>query len=324
MMFIIAEIGANHCGHLTRAKMLVEAAKWAGADAVKFQLYDPNEMTIDHDGPGFVLQEGPWKGQKLYDLYRKAATPIEWFPELFEHARKLGITPFSSVFDLPGLALLERLNCTMYKIASFEANDLPLVAAVAATDKPIIVSTGVANHLELERIACGLTPNLTLLHCVSEYPALTIEGNMQRMVKLREQFGVPVGLSDHTITNTLAIMSVALGGTMIEKHLILNHSHVSPDNSFSIDPDEFKTMVLSVRHAHIAMKQDRPNGTYSKLKRSVYAVKDIKKGDVISMNNVRSIRPGHGLDPKLLPEILGQVARVDVPRGTPFALEYVA
>jgi len=322
---IIAEISGNHRGDLKNALKLISAAKSAGADAVKFQTYRPERLTLDLDGPGFVIDGGPWHGRKLFDLYKDAATPWDWHPKLFEYAQSVGIECFSSPFDEEAVALLERLGAPAFKIASFELTDLALIKRAAATRKPLILSTGMASDSEIADAinAASRSKHVTLLHCVSAYPAKAAEANLKRMAALRERFRLPVGLSDHTLGIAVPIAAAALGATMIEKHLTLNRADGGPDASFSLEPGEFRLMAEGVREAYEAMQIARPVEPYRALRRSLYAVRNIAQGARISEEDVRSIRPGHGLAPKHLPELLCRTAKVAIARGTPMSFELV-
>lgn len=331
--FVIAEISGNHNGEIERAFRLVDAAKQAGADAVKFQTYTADTITIDHHGPGFVIEGGLWNGRSLYDLYREAHTPWDWHPALFEHARQIGIIPFSSPFDPTAVDLLESLDAPAYKIASFEIVDIPLIEYAAATGKPLIVSTGMASDGDVsdavEAIGRANAPGPVLLHCVSGYPTPAEEANLPRMARLRASHGVLVGLSDHTLGNAVAVAAAALGAVVIEKHVTLDRAGGGPDAEFSLEPDELAALVRDVRAAHAAMHpvpggspaSEQPNTV---LRRSLYVVADILAGDVLTEDNVRSIRPGHGLAPRLLPHVLGARATANLKRGTPLEHHHVS
>jgi N-acetylneuraminate synthase len=328
--YVIAEMSGNHNGQLERALRLIEAASEAGADAVKLQTYTADTITIDHDGPGFTISGGLWDGRRLHDLYREAHTPWEWHPALFEHARKVGITCFSSPFDPTAVDFLETLGAPAYKIASFELVDTPLIRYAAATGKPLIMSTGMADAAEIgEAMAAaheGSGDHVALLHCVSGYPTPVEEANLARLPALAAQYGCPVGLSDHSVGTEVAVASVALGAIIIEKHFTLARADGGPDAAFSLEPDELALLVKGVRRAHAAL--GRPDYGHASseqtnvmFRRSLYAVQDIAAGEALTAENVRSIRPGHGLPPKHLMEILGRRARKAIPRGTPMAFE---
>lgn len=323
--FVIAEMSANHNGELNTALRIIEAAQKAGADAVKLQTYRPDTITLNCDSEDFCIHGGLWDGRTLYDLYQEAHMPWEWHAPLFEHARKLEITIFSSPFDNSAVDLLEDLNAPAYKIASFEAIDLPLIRYVASTRKPMIISTGMADVEEIEEAvdaACaGGCSELAILHCVSGYPAPAADYNLRTIPDMIRRFRLVLGLSDHTLGNTTAIASVALGASIIEKHFTLDRSGGGPDDSFSLEPDELADLCRGARTAWEAMgKVDygRKSSELANIKfrRSLYAVKNIRAGDVVDAANVKSVRPGYGLPPKDLTRILGRVATRDIPYGT--------
>lgn len=330
--YVIAELSGNHNGDLSRALRLIDAAKAAGADAVKLQTYTADTITIDHDGPGFVIEGGLWAGRKLHELYQEAHTPWEWHPALFEHARKIGIDCFSSPFDPTAIELLEKLGAPAYKIASFEIVDTPLIERAARTGKPLIISTGMAALQEIDEAMAaaksGGASGVTLLHCVSGYPTPVEEANLARIARLSARYDCPVGLSDHTLGVEVAVASVALGAAVIEKHLTLARADGGPDSAFSLEPGELKALIRGARIAFEALgKADYGRAASERgsaaFRRSLYAVKDIAAGEVLTEQNVRSIRPGHGLAPKHLPEILGRRARTKIARGTPMAFDLV-
>lgn len=326
--FIIAEIGANHGGDLKRALYMMEAAKAFGADCVKFQAYEADTITLDHGGPGFRIEDGPWAGHRLYDLYRKCQTPFGWFPKIAEHARHIGVTWFASAFDNTAVDLLVELDAPAIKIASFEIVDLPLIRHAAATGKPIILSTGMASNEEISDANWAIGPrwrhDVAFLHCVSGYPTPAHEANLGR---LREfcSWGYPAGLSDHTTGTDIPIAATALGACLIEKHFTLP-GLVTEDSAFSLEPAEFAQMVRAVRSTWAALQPSRAASEQSSrpLRRSLYAVADIAAGEEFSTTNVRSIRPGHGLPPKEIDRLLGRTATRDVARGTPLASDMVA
>ena len=323
--YIIAEMSANHNGKLETALRIVEEAKKAGADAVKLQTYTADTITLDCDSEEFQIHGGLWDGKTLYQLYQEAHMPWEWHKPLFEHARKLGITIFSSPFDNTAVDLLEDLNAPAYKIASFEAVDLPLIKYVAGTGKPMIISTGMADAEEiLEAIDAareGGCKQLAILHCVSGYPAPAEDYNLRTIPDMIDRFGLVTGLSDHTLDNTTAITSVALGASIIEKHFTLDRSAGGPDDSFSLEPREMTALCQGAKIAWSALgkvdygRKSSEQGNV-KFRRSLYFVKDIKAGDVITEDCVRSVRPGIGLEPKKLAAILGKSVRYNVEMNT--------
>lgn len=330
--YVIAELSANHNGSLeTACKVIDEAAK-AGADAVKLQTYTADTITIKSDKDEFRIKGGLWDGRTLYDLYQQAHTPWEWHETLFAHAKKGGITIFSSPFDPTAADLLAELGAPAFKIASFETIDLPLIRYVAAMGKPMIISTGMANLEEIgEAVQAareGGCEELALLHCVSGYPAPAEDYNLATLADLERRFGVPVGLSDHTLNNVSAIASVALGANIIEKHFTLDRNGGGPDDSFSLEPADLEQLCRDARIAWEAVggvdyglkSSERTNTVF---RRSLYAVQDIPKGTVITHNHVRSIRPGYGLAPKHLYAVIGSVACEDIPRGTAMHWELV-
>ena len=324
--YVIAELSANHNGDITRAFSIMEAARDAGADAVKLQTYTPDTMTIDCDGQEFHVSGGLWDGNTLYGLYEKAATPWEWHPALFAKGRELGLTVFSSAFDETAVDFLEDLEAPAYKIASFEAAHLPLIARAARTGKPVIISTGMANEREIadavETARDGGCEQLMLLHCISGYPTAPEEANLLTINDMGSRFGVAVGWSDHTLGTVVATAAVALGATVIEKHLTLRRSDGGPDSAFSLEPDELAKLVTDARDVWNAVGRINYTRTESErnsltFRRSIFAVADIAEGDVLTSDNVRIIRPGHGLPPKHLPAILGRHASRNITRGTP-------
>lgn len=330
--YVIAELSGNHNGQIERAFRLIDAAKEAGADAVKLQTYTADTITIDHDGPGFTIEGGLWNGRRLHELYQEAHTPWDWHPQLLEYAEKAGISCFSSPFDPTAVDFLDRLGAPAYKIASFELVDTPLIAHAARTGKPLIISTGMATDDEIDDAVVAArqagAQDIALLHCVSGYPTPAEEANLSRIPRLQTLYGCPIGLSDHTLGTEAAIASVALGATIIEKHFTLARADGGPDAAFSLEPQELAVLVKGVRTAHAAIGKAEYGHTASeqpnmKFRRSLYAVADIGAGEVLTPQNVRSIRPGYGLAPKHLPDILGRRARRAIARGTPMTFDLV-
>jgi pseudaminic acid synthase len=322
--YIICELSGNHNGKLERALEMIDAAADTGADAIKIQTYTPDTLTIDHDGPDFQIAGGLWSGRTLYDLYKEAYTPFEWHEALFARARQRNVTLFSTPFDETAADLLEALGAPAYKIASFEAVDLALIAYVARKGKPMIISTGMANLAEIEDAVKTARANgcsgLVLLHCVSAYPAPIEDANILTVPLMADTFGCIVGLSDHTPGSAAAIASVALGGAVIEKHFTLARADGGPDAAFSMEPSEFKALVTDCKNTWRALGRagfDRPPSERSSLtfRRSLYVVADIARGDRFTAENVRSIRPGYGMAPKHLPDVIGRVAARDLKRG---------
>lgn len=330
--YIIAEMSANHNGRIERAFELIEMAKARGADAVKLQTYTADTLTIDHGGADFQIKGGLWDGRTLYELYQEAQTPWEWHGELFAKAKEIGITAFSTPFDRSAVDYLEKLGAPAYKIASFEMTDRALVEYIASTGKPIIMSTGMGNVGEMEE-AVGWAreagcKELALLHCVSGYPTQPSEANLRTMPHLAAMFDVTVGLSDHTLGTGVSVAAVALGASIIEKHVTLARADGGPDSAFSLEPDELERLVKDCRMAWEALgrvdyavsESEAPNLVF---RRSLYAVADIAEGEIISNRNVRSIRPGFGLSPKHLPDLIGKTATRAIARGTPLAWFHV-
>src|SRR5262245_2682732 len=300
--YIIAELSANHRGSLERALTAMEAVKATGADAMKLQTYTPDTMTIDADGPHFLIKGGLWDGRQLYELYQEAHTPWDWHPALFAKGRELGITVFSTPFDETAVDFLEDLGTPAYKIASFEVIDLPLVAYVARKGKPMIISTGMANLGEIGEAVRTARENgcndIVLLHCVSAYPAPIEDANVRTVPHLGEAFDCVSGLSDHTLGSAAAVASIALGGSIIEKHFTLTRSSGGPDSVFSMEPDEFKALVDDCKHAWMALGKISyelagSERTSLVFRRSLYVVADVAAGEILTKSNVRSIRPGY-------------------------------
>ena len=329
-VFIIAELSANHNGSLEIALESVRAAKRAGADCIKLQTYTADTITIDSNTDDFIIKGTIWEGKNLYQLYKEAYTPWEWHKAIFEEAEKQGLICFSSPFDKTSVDFLEELNTPAYKIASFEITDIPLIEYVASKGKPIIISTGIAEieDIELALDACRRMGNnqIALLKCTSSYPAPISEANMIMVKDLAERFNVITGLSDHTIGSTVPVVATCFGAKIIEKHFILDRSIGGPDASFSMNELEFTEMVKSIREAESAIGLIDYNLTDKQIKgrefcRSLYVVKDIQEGELISEENVRSIRPGFGLHPKYLSGIIGSQAVKNYLRGERFNLD---
>lgn len=331
--YVIAEMSANHDGSLDKALAIVEAARAAGADAVKIQTYRPDTITLDCDAPEFVVRGGLWDGRTLFDLYAQAHMPWAWHRPLFDHARKCGITLFSSPFDPTAIDLLEDLGAPAYKIASFEAVDLPLIRYAASTGKPMIISTGMADEDEIgEAIAAardGGCKELAILHCVSGYPAPAADYNLRTLGDMIGRFGCVTGLSDHTLDNTTAIAAVALGASIIEKHFTLDRSGGGPDDSFSLEPADLAALCASARTCWQALgrvdygRKDSEKGNVQ-FRRSLYFVKALKAGEIIPPDAVRSVRPGFGAAPKFLPDVIGRRVTRDVAANTPVRLDTLA
>lgn len=307
---------------------LIDAASEAGADAIKIQTYTPDTITIDHDGAEFQIRGGLWDGQTLYRLYQQAYTPYEWHPALFKRARERGVTLFSSPFDETAVDLLSGLGAPAYKIASFEAIDLPLIARIAREGKPMVISTGMTSLAEIDEAVATArregSGGIILLHCVSSYPAAYEQANLRVIPHLADAFGVVAGLSDHTPGTACAVAAVALGASVIEKHFTLRRADGGPDAAFSLEPDEFKQLVADCRNAWLSLGQidftrteaERGNLVF---RRSLYVVEDIPAGGEFTPRNLRSIRPGYGLAPKHLPQVIGRHAARHLARGRPLA-----
>lgn len=327
--YVIAELSANHNGSLDTALKIISEAKKAGADAVKLQTYTADTITLNCDSEEFQIRGGLWDGKTLYQLYQEAHMPWDWHKPLFEYANSLGITIFSSPFDNTAVDLLEDLNAPAYKIASFEAVDVPLIKYVASTGKPMIISTGMADAEEIQDAINaaheGGCRELAILHCVSGYPAPAEDYNLRTIPDMMERFGLVTGLSDHTLDNTTAIASVVLGASIIEKHFTLDRSGGGPDDSFSLEPPELAALCRDSRTAWSALgeinygRKSSEQGN-AQFRRSLYFVKDLKAGELITADAVRSVRPGFGLPPKMLDDVLGKRVSTDVSRFQPVSL----
>lgn len=323
--YVIAEMSANHNGNLSGALKIIEKAKWAGADAIKIQTYRPDTITLKSDLPDFQINDGNWLGRTLYDLYEWAHTPWEWHRPMFEYARKLGITIFSTPFDNTAVDLLENLNAPAYKIASFEVIDLPLIRYVASTGKPMIISTGMANFEEIQeaidtarQAGCK---DLAVLHCVSGYPAPHADYNLCTITDMIQRLDLVIGLSDHTLDNTTAIASVAMGASIIEKHFTLDRNGGGADDAFSVEPEEMMSLCLAAKMAWAArgkVNYERKSSEVENIKfrRSLYFVADLKAGQIVTADVIRSIRPGYGLAPKYIDIVIGKRLNQDVSFGT--------
>ncbi|MBH2032233.1 MAG: pseudaminic acid synthase [Pseudomonadales bacterium] len=327
--YIIAELSANHNGKLETALKIIEEAKKAGADAIKLQTYTADTITLNCDSEDFHIHGGLWDGKTLYQLYKEAQMPWEWHATLFEHARNQGITIFSSPFDNTAVDLLESLNAPAYKIASFEAVDLPLIKYVASTGKPMIISTGMADAEEIQEAITaaheGGCKDLAVLHCVSGYPAPAADYNLRTIPDMMSRFGLVTGLSDHTLDNTTAIASVVMGASIIEKHFTLNRSGGGPDDSFSLEPAELAALCRDSKTAWASLGQvdygrkSSEQGN-AKFRRSLYFVKDLEAGEVITTDSIRSVRPGFGAAPKHFESLIGKKLENKQYKNTPVIL----
>lgn len=319
--YIVAEVSANHNGSIDKCKNLIRIAKEKGADAVKLQTYKPESLTVNSRLEDFLIKDGLWKGRNLYELYEEAHTPWEWFDELFSFASKNKITIFSSPFDKEAVDLLESLNCPAYKIASFEILDHELIRYAASKKKPVILSTGMADKEEIQEAIDVVkqtgNENIVILHCVSGYPSKPEDYNLRTVLEMQKSFGVDVGLSDHTISNNAAIASVALDICFIEKHFTLDKNGGGPDDSFSMEPQDLENLCLSVKEAYASLgkanfdlKEAEKNSLV--FRRSLYFMKNLKKGHILSKDDVRCIRPGYGIKPKYINDIIGKKLKNDV------------
>lgn len=329
--YIIAEMSANHAGSFERAKEIVHAAKEAGADCIKIQTYTADTITMDCDKEYFHIGDGAWAGETLYQLYRKAYTPWEWQAGLKEEADRLGIGFLSTPFDRTSVDFLEGLGVAAYKIASFELVDIPLVDYVASKRKPIILSTGMGSLEEVEEAVGTIRKyhdQFTLLKCSSAYPAISDEMNLATMGDMKERFGCPVGLSDHSMGSLAAVAAVAMGASVVEKHFCLDRAVENPDSSFSMEPQEFASMVRDIRAVELAKgevhygpaRQEMGN---LKFRKSIFVSEDIREGETLTERNIRVIRPAHGLEPKYYWEVLGKKAKKDLHRGDPLRMDEV-
>ncbi|MDE1462282.1 pseudaminic acid synthase [Spartinivicinus poritis] len=324
--YIIAELSANHNGKIENAFKIIEAAKYSGADAVKLQSYTADTITLNCDSEDFIIKDGLWAGQTLYELYKSAHMPWDWHKPLFEHASDLGITIFSSPFDQSAVDLLEDLNTPAYKIASFEVIDLALVKYIAGTGKPMIISTGMANINEIQEAITtayeGGCKELAILHCVSGYPAPAEDYNLSVVPDMINKFGLVTGLSDHTSDSITAIASIAMGASIVEKHVTLDRNGGGPDDSFSIEPEELAELCMNTKKAwnsigcvDYSIKHSEQDNI--KFRRSIYFVKEMRKGDKITPDSIRCVRPGYGLAPKFFSKIIGKKVACDIEKNTP-------
>ena len=329
--YVIAEVSANHNGSIQRAKDTILAAKNAGVDAVKIQTYTPDTMTIDVENTDFYIKEGLWKNRSLYDLYGEAYTPYEWHEELFKFSNDIGVTLFSSPFDESAVDLLVSLNVPAFKVASFEVVDLPLIKYIASKKKPILMSTGMASLEEIgnavESAKSAGNQDLALFHCISSYPAPISESNLNLITILRKEFSIQVGLSDHTIGNLASVVATSLGASMIEKHFTLNRSEGGVDSSFSLEPKEMELLVKQTREAFSALgcntfARSTSEESNKVFRRSLYFVKDVNEGDVLTKESVRRIRPGFGLEAKYYESVIGSKCLKAVKKGDRVTLEH--
>jgi N-acetylneuraminate synthase len=330
--YVVAELSANHNGNIERAFEIIKSARDSGADAIKIQTYTADTMTLDCDSKDFIIDDGLWKGRTLYELYKWAETPYEWHKEIFDYANKIGITCFSTPFDETAVDLLEDLNTPAYKVASFEIIDIPLLRYIATTRKPIIISTGMANLEEITEAVevvkeCGCT-DIALLHCISSYPAPLEQSNLKVIEDLRKKFNLTVGLSDHTMGIIASVTSVALGASIIEKHFTLDRTDKGPDSDFSIEPNELSDLCKLSKDAWKALgkadyriKDAESNNI--KYRRSIYVVKDMSPGDVITRENIRRVRPGYGIMPKHFDSVIGKSVNRKIQKGQPLKWDFI-
>lgn len=330
--YVIAELSGNHKGSLEQALAMIDAAAATGVDAIKIQTYSADTITLDHDAPEFKIEGGLWAGRTLYDLYQEAHTPWDWHQALFAQAKKHNITLFSSPFDLSAIELLESLDCPAYKIASFEINDLGLIAAAAKTNKPIIMSTGLATLDEIEEAVSTVAEaggtQLALLHCISGYPTPIEECHLRTVADLCTRFDFPIGLSDHTIDNTASNTAIALGASVIEKHFTLDKSDGSVDAAFSLEPEEFKHLKSETTRVHkalgVAGYDVKPSEAGGRdFRRSLYVSQPIKKGECFTTDNIRSVRPAFGLHTRYLDQVIGKKANQDIAFGEPMSEQFL-
>jgi pseudaminic acid synthase len=332
-VYIVAEISANHNQNFDQALELVRTAKDAGANAVKIQTYTPDTMTLDCENEIFTIGKGTiWEGRTLYDLYSEAYTPWEWHAPLKKYANEIGLDFFSTPFDITAVEFLEKIHVPAYKIASFELVDIPLIQTVAKTQKPVILSTGMASVSEIydavQTVRNEGNRNIMLLKCTSAYPALPDEMNLKTIPHMSELFDVPVGVSDHTLGISIPVAAVALGACVVEKHFTLSRSIPGPDSAFSLEPDELATMVCAIRETERALGKISYAITETEknsrlFRRSLFVVKNLKKGEIFTTENIKSIRPGHGLAPKNLYRIIGKRANQNLKRGTPLKWDLI-
>lgn len=330
--YLIAEMSANHAGDMGRALEIIHAAKESGADCIKIQTYTPDTITMNCNNEFFTLGSGTWKGENLYELYGKAYTPWEWQGRLKEEADKIGIDFFSTPFDKTAVDFLEELMVDFYKIASFEVVDIPLLKAVAATQKPIIMSVGMATTEEIEEAMEAIysmgNKQLAILKCSSVYPAIPDTMNLKTLQDMKERFGVPVGLSDHSMGNIAAVTAVALGANIIEKHFCLSRDIENPDVSFSMEPQEFAEMVKNIRLAEKAMGKvsyelSAAEKESRNTRKSIFVSADIKKGEILTPENIRVVRPAYGMEPKYYEMVLGKKVKEDLKFGTPLSFDVI-
>ena len=330
--YIIAEMSANHNGKIENAFKIIDMAQRAGANAIKMQTYTPDTITLKSTKPDFQIREGLWSGSSLYELYEKAHTPWDWHKDLFDYAKAKNISIFSTPFDYTAIELLERLDTPAYKIASFECIDLPLIRAAASTGKPLIISTGMADQREIhDAVNTALkygSGALTLLHCISGYPAPADNYNLHTIKDMKSRFGVDVGLSDHTLDNTTAIAAVALGAVLIEKHVTLDRNGGGPDDSFSLEEDGLRELCSSTKTAWQSLGKVNYERTEAekgnvKFRRSLYYVRSLQKGDTITKDDIRSLRPGFGLPPKFYDQLIGSKVAKSVEADSPVTFESV-